>query len=139
MLNTVAMADDYFSDNYFGADAWAALMVKQKEMLIGTAEIDISMALRSELDPAVVIHTERPYTPVQMAVFEWALYLHKNKEKIAKKMNSTNAGLASIEVDGVGKETYATSKGTSWYMNCLWSSRAGQFLSMIERDVRIIR
>ena len=141
MLNTVAMADDYFSDNFFGYEYWSALTDQQKQVLIATAEIDIAVALRSELDPAVVVHTEKPYTPVQMAVFEWALYLHKNKDRLAKKLHSTTAGLASIEVDGVGKETYATSSGhgDTQYMRCLWGSRAGQFLSLIEQDVRIIR
>lgn len=141
MLNTLTMADDYFSTNFFGSEAWAALTDPQKQVLIETAEIDVSMALRSELDPAVVIHTQKPYTSVQMAVFEWALYLHINKARLAKKMNSTNAGLTSIEVDGVGKETYSTTSGNgdSQYMRCLWNSRAGQFLSMIQQDVRIIR
>jgi hypothetical protein len=140
MLNTVAMADDYFSTNYYGAEAWASLSETQKEMLIETAEIDVSMALNSDLDPDLVVHTEKPYTPVQMAVFEWALYIHTNKAKLAKKLNSTNTGLASIEVDGVGKETYSTSHSHgSAYLNCLWGSRAGQFLALVERDVRIIR
>lgn len=140
MLNTVAMADDYFSTNYFGAAAWISIPQSEKELLIETAENDVSMALSCDLDPAVVIHTEKPYTPVQMAVFEWALYLYNNKTKIAKKLNSTSAGLASIEVDGVGKETYSGKGLTgSWYLDWLWASRAGQFLLMIERDVRIIR
>jgi hypothetical protein len=140
MLNTVAMADDYFSTNYFGAASWIGITQTEKELLIETAENDVSMALSCDLDPDVVIHTEKPYTPVQMAIFEWALYLHNNKTKIVKKLNSTSSGLASIEVDGVGKETY-TGKGQtgSWYLDCLWSSRAGQFLSLIKRDVRIIR
>ena len=30
MLNTVAMADDYFSTNYFGADTWSAISVEEK-------------------------------------------------------------------------------------------------------------
>ena len=140
MFNTVAMADDYFSTNYFGADTWSAISAEEKEQLIAHAENDVSVALRSELDPDLVIHTEKPYTPVQMAVFEWALYIYNNKAKLAKKLNSTNAGLASIEVDGVGKETYSTSRGFGdAYFNCLWGSRAGQYLSLIERDVRIIR
>ena len=84
MINTVAMADDYFSDNYFGADAWSALTVKQKEMLIGTAEIDISMALRSELDPAVVIRKDH------IPPYKW-LYLNglctciKTRKRLPKK------------------------------------------------------
>jgi hypothetical protein len=66
--------------------------------------------------------------------------LQERKEKLAKKRNNTNVGLASIEVDGVGKETYANSSGGhDAYMSCLWASPAGQFLSLIERDVRIIR
>lgn len=139
MLNTITMADDYFSTNYFGAEAWAKLTAEQKTMLITTAETDVSTALRSELDPAVV-HTEKPYTPVQMAIFEWALFLHTNKARLAKKLNSTSVGVASVEVDGVGKETYTnTSKGRTWYLDCLWGSRAGQFLALVERDVRIIR
>lgn len=139
MLNTVEMADDYFSTNYFGSEAWAKLTTEQKIQLISTAEIDVAAALKSELDPAMVISAGQPYTYVQMAMFEWALYLHTNKAKLLKKLNSTNAGLASVEVDGVGKETYSSTKGSSWYISCLWASRAGQFLSMIERDVRIIR
>lgn len=134
------MADDYFSTNYFGADTWLAIPVQEKERLIAHAENDISVALRSELDPTVVIHTEKPYTPVQMAVFEWALYIYNNKAKLAKKLNSTSAGLASIEVDGIGKETYATATGHSdAYLNCLFGSSAGRYLALIERDVRIIR
>lgn len=139
MLNTIAMADDYFSDSYFGADVWSKLTEDQKSVLIATAEIDVSMALGSPLDPTVVIHTEKPYTPVQMAVFEWCLYLHLNKAKLVKKLNSTTTGLASVEVEGVGRETYHTTGNRSWYYDCLWKSRAGQFLSLIERDVRIIR
>ena len=140
MFNTIAMADDYFSTNYFGAETWATLSMEQKTMLIEQAELDVSVALNSDLDPAVVVRTEKPYTPVQMAVFEWALYLHTNKDKLRKKRNSTNAGLTSIEVEGVGKETYSGRGHTGFsYLDCLWGSTAGQFLSLIDRSGRIIR
>ena len=140
MLNSVTMADDYFSTNYFGAAQWISVPQADKAMLIETAENDISVALSCDLDPTVVVHQEKPYTCVQKAIFEWALYLHNNKEKLRKRMNSASTGLASIEVDGVGKETYTGSGKTgSWYTDCIWSSRAGQFLSLVQREVRIIR
>lgn len=140
MLNTVAMADEYFSTNYFGAAKWIAIPQDEKPLLIETAENDVSMALSCDLDPSVVIRTESPYTCVQKAIFEWALYLHSNKAKLLKKLNSTSSGIASIEVDGVGKETYTNSVRTgSWYTDCIWSSRAGQFLALVDRDVRIVR
>jgi hypothetical protein len=133
------MADDYFSHNFYGSDVWETIPVEKKEMLIETAENDISMALKSPIDSEAAFHSEKPYTCVQMAVFEWALYLHNNKAKLLKKLNSTTAGLASVEVDGIGKETYTSTGTTSWYFDCLFRSRAGQFLSLIHRDVRIIR
>lgn len=141
MLNTVDMADDYFSTNYFGAEEWAALTVQEKQMLIEWAENDVTMALRSDLDPSVVIRMEKPYTLVQKAIFEWALYIHRNKSKLIRKMNNTSAGVISVEVDGVGKETYATTKrfGDTQYMSCFWDSRAGQLLSLIDQDIRIVR
>ena len=140
MLNTITMADDYFSTNYFGREAWDALSIEQKTILIEQAELDVSVALNSGLDPAMVIRMEKPYTPVQMAIFEWALYLHTNKEKLRKKRNSASTGLASIEVEGVGKETYSGKGHTGFsYLDCLWGSTAGQFLSLIDRSGRIIR
>lgn len=140
MLNTVAMADDYFSTNYYGAAQWIAVPEDAKDMLIATAEEDIAMALSCELDPSIAIHTEKPYTCIQKAIFEWALYLYANKSKLLKRLNSTSTGISSVEVDGIGKETY-TGKGKTgdWYTDCIWNSRAGQFLSMIQREVRIIR
>lgn len=140
MLNTIAMADDYFSTNFFGADKWSSIDNSTKELLIETAEIDVSTALRCELDPEWAIALEKPYTPVQMAVFEWALYLHVNKNKITRLMAGKSMGVESVEVEGIGKETYNASKAnTGWYYAMMLNSRAGQFLNMIQRDVRIIR
>lgn len=139
MLNTVEMADTYFATNYFNRDKWKALSTEDKAMLIESAEIDVSMALRCELDPSWAIRTEKPFTPVQMAVFEWAIYLYINKDKLQRRLNSTRREVESVEVEGVGKEVYANAGDNYWYLDCLWSSRAGQFLSMIDRDVRIVR
>jgi hypothetical protein len=76
-----------------------------------------------------------------MAVFEWALYLNTNKNQITRRMAGKGLGVESVEVEGVGKETYGktSSASTGWYYTMMMSSRAGQFLSLIERDVRIIR
>lgn len=140
MLNTVAMADDYFSTNFFGADAWGAISSTTKELLLETAEIDVSAALRCELEAEWAVALEKPYTPVQMAVFEWALHLHTNKTQITRRMAGKSLGVESVEVEGVGKETYGTSSAnTGWYYTMMMNSRAGQFLRLIQRDVRIIR
>lgn len=141
MLNTVAMADDYFSTNFFGADKWSSIDNSTKELLIETAEIDVSTALRCELDPEWAIALEKPYTPVQMAVFEWALHLHTNKNQITRRMAGKSLGVESVEVEGIGKETYGAgaSANMGWYYSMMMNSRAGQFLNMIQRDVRIIR
>jgi hypothetical protein len=141
MLNTVAMADDYFSTNFFGAKQWTAIDNATKEILIATAETDVSVALRCELDPEWAIAQQKPYTPIQMAVFEWALFIYTNSNRITRRMAGKGLGLESVEVDGVGKETYATgaSANMGWYYSMMMDSRAGQFLNAIQRDVRIVR
>ena len=141
MLNTVDMADIYFSTNYFGAEDWAKLSSEQKTLLIETAENDVSAALGVALDPAVCVHTEPPYTPIQKAVFEWALYMHKYKATLTKLVNASMSSIASVEVEGIGKETYVNQRksNSNAYIACLMASRAGQFLSLIQRDTRITR
>lgn len=58
MLNTVEMADAYFSKNFFYKDAWAELDVPTKEVLINTAENDVNAYLRSQdIDINVVYNT----------------------------------------------------------------------------------
>lgn len=141
MLNTVTMADDYFRTNYFGADKWSAIEYNTKELLVATAEADVATALRCELDPSWAIAPTSPYTPVQMAIFEWALYLHDNKNQISRRMAGKGFGLESVEVEGIGKETYGSGSSArmGWYYSMMMTSRAGQFLNMIQRDVRVVR
>lgn len=58
MLNTVEMADAYFSKNFFYKDVWAELDVPTKEVLINTAENDVNAYLRSQdIDINVVYNT----------------------------------------------------------------------------------
>ena len=141
MLNTVAMADDYFRTNFFGADKWASIDTDTKELLLETAEMNVSTALRCSLEPEWAIAPEKPYTPIQLAIFEWALYIYTNKKKIERRMEGKGLGVESVEVEGVGKETYGASKKASfgWQYSMMMESPAGQFLRLIERDVRIIR
>ena len=140
MLNTTAMADDYFSTNYFGNEAWAGLSEETKVLVLSTAEIDVAAALRCDLDASWAVAPSAPYTNVQKAIFEWALYLQQNKSQIMRRMAGKSLGVESVEVEGVGKETYTTtSSNIGWYYSMMMNSRAGQFLRLITNDIWIVR
>ena len=144
MINTVEMADDYFSTNFMNKDAWEALDTTTKELLIETAENDINAVLCTQNIDSNVISTTKPYTPYQMAVFEWAVYMNTNKAKLNQITNTRIFGATSIRVDGIGEEEYAEANASVGATNgvitsIIKNSPAGKYLGMIYRDVRIIR
>ena len=144
MINTVEMADDYFSTNFMNKDAWEALDTATKELLIETAENDINAVLCTQNIDSSVISTTKPYTPYQMAVFEWAVYMTTNKARLTQLTNNRVFGATSVRVDGIGEEEYASAmagSGTSSNVitSLILNSPAGKYLGMIYRDVRIIR
>lgn len=138
MLNTVAMADDYFSTNLFGKDLWSAISSSDKELALETSENDVNAVLGTSDINEEVIFSEKPYSPYQMAVFEWACYLHTNKKQINRVVSDRMSGVSAVEVDGIGKETYGTSSRNG-YSDMIYKSHAGKFLNMIMCNSRIIR
>lgn len=144
MNNTVEMADDYFSTNFMNKDTWMALDTTTKEILIETAENDINAVLCTQNIDSSVIRSAKPYTAYQMAVFEWAAYMNTNKSKINQITNTRVFGATSVRVDGIGEEEYAEANtlggaSTSVLTSIIKNSPAGKYISMIYRDVRIIR
>lgn len=142
MLSTVETADDYFSINFMGKDAWAAIADEDKALVLETAENDINSYLMAIYVDSGAVKGEKPYTPYQVAIFEWALYLYQNKAKIVSMVNERVGGATTIAVDGIGRNTYAQatgSRGSDPYNATIMNSNAGRFLRMIYPDVRILR
>lgn len=144
MLNTVEMADDYFSTNFMNRDVWNKISAEDKAILIETAENDINAALRTSNIDSNVISQSKPYTAYQVAVFEWAVYMYTNKAKLNQITNNRIFGATSVTVDGIGRETYVSGTGNSGnnggaIISVIKNSPAGKYLGMICQDVRIIR
>lgn len=140
MLNTVEMADAYFAKNLFGKAKWEALTEGNKELVLETAENDVNAYLKTfRIDPNV-IKTVSPFSVYQMAVFEWALFLSENKDDIKNFMKQKGYGLTSTEVTGVGKEAYSIgSYRRPAYHTLMLQSRAGQYLSALQHEYKVIR
>lgn len=144
MLNTVEMADDYFSTNFMNRDVWNKISAEDKAILIETAENDINAALRTSNIDSNVIRQSKPYTAYQSAVFEWAVYMYTNKAKLNQITNNRIFGATSVTVDGIGRETYVSGTGNNGnsggaIISVIKNSPAGRYLGMICQDVRIIR
>lgn len=140
MLNTVEMADTYFSTNLFGKAKWEALTEENKALVLATAENDVNAYLKTFNVDSEVIKTESPFSVYQMAVFEWALFISQNLTKIEAFMAQKGFGITSTEVSGVGKEAYSLgSSSRPSYYTLMIQSRAGQYLNAIPNDFRIIR
>lgn len=144
MLNTVEMADDYFSTNFMNRDVWNKISAEDKAILIETAENDINAALRTSNIDSNVISQNKPYTAYQAAVFEWAVYMYTNKAKLNQITNNRIFGATSVTVDGIGRETYVSGTGNNGnsggaIISVIKNSPAGKYLGMICQDVRIIR
>lgn len=144
MLNTVEMADDYFSTNFMNRDVWNKISAEDKAILIETAENDINAALRTSNIDSKVISQSKPYTAYQAAVFEWAVYMYTNKAKLNQITNNRIFGATSVTVDGIGRETYVSGTGNGGnnggaIISVIKNSPAGKYLGMICQDVRIIR
>jgi len=142
MLSTVETANDYFSTNFMGKDAWAAIADEDKALVLETAENDINAYLMAIYVDSGAVKVEKPYTPYQVAIFEWALYLYQNKAKIVSMVNERVGGATTIAVDGIGRNTYSQATGTREpdpYTLTIMNSNAGRFLKMIYPDVRILR
>jgi hypothetical protein len=141
MLVTVTEADDYFSTNYFSADAWEAIDDDTKELLLETAENDINTYLRTTDVHEDCVVTEKPYTPYQLAIFEWALYLYSHKTEVESAMQNNAFGATAIQVDGIGRNEYNnySSQNQDAYNTIIKKSSAGRYLNMFYTDTRIIR
>lgn len=143
MLNTVAMADDYFSTNFMGRDEWNKVSAEDKPILLETAENDINAVLGTSNVYPDIINQSKPYTAYQMAVFEWAVYMYTNRSKLNQITNNRIFGATSITVEGVGRETYVSGTGGNTgggtIISVIKNSPAGKYLNMIYQDLRIIR
>lgn len=140
MLNTVEMADTYFSTNLFGKTKWEALTTENKELVLATAENDVNAYLKTFNVDSNVVKITSPFSVYQMAVFEWALFLSSNSTKIEKFMEQKGYGITSAEVSGVGKEAYSLgSSSRPAYHTLMVQSRAGQYLNAIPNEFRILR
>lgn len=140
MLNTVEMADSYFATSFLSASAWEAIDDDDKTLLLETAERDINAYLQTNNIDEDVINAESPFTPYQTAIFEWALYLYKNKDVIEVLINDKGIGVSEIQIDGIGKEVYSNSKKPAdAYNSMIERCPAGRFLRMIYPDRRIVR
>lgn len=141
MLNTIEMANDYFSTNFYNKTFWATISDDDKTLLLETAENDINAYLGTvEIDESV-INEVKPYTAYQLAVFEWAVFISKNKDLIESNITERAMGLNSVTVEGVGTETKAqtSSKYDDVFRSMISKSPASKYLKMIYKDVRILR
>lgn len=140
-LNTVAMADDYFEYNYMSGDIWEAIPTTTKACLIITAERDILSYLRTFTVDEGIINEAQPYTSFQMAVFEWAVYLHSNKDLVSKNIADKSLNISTVSIDGIGRETRGntSSKYMDTYNDMIARSPAARYLAMIYKDYRIIQ
>lgn len=140
-LNTVSMADDYFSYDYMSGDVWDKIPSNTRYRLIATAEKDIIAYLKASGVDGSVINEEAPYTPFQMAVFEWAVYMYSNKDMITRNVAEKSLNVSTIAIDGIGRETKGSTsrKYMDTYNDMIARSPAARYLAMIYQDRRVIR
>ena len=140
---TVESADTYFSTNFLYKEAWEVTPFEDKFNALNTAEGDIYAFLRVEEDnvsPCAFAEIP-PFTALQKAIFEWAMYLYKNKDMIIKTVESRAYGISTTQVEGLGRETQGnmSKRYMDAYTDIIGRSPAAKFLSTIKRDVRLVR
>lgn len=147
MQVTVASADLYFSANFFGKDSWAAISASDKALLLATAETDILnyLCIQEEV-PAEAYPEEAPFSWLQCAIFEWALFICSNKVQIAAKLQSgtVSSDVSAVQVDGLGREErgrYAErqSANNNSYLDLIRNSPAGRYLVKAPTVTQIVR
>jgi len=142
MTITVASANEYFTSNFLRKAEWELIPAEDIESLLATAEEDIiTYLMASEVDADSYADTA-PFTPLQKAIFEWALFLYTNKTAISAVTSKIVTGASRIKVDEVGEEQYPESssiKRLDSYNYMISTSPAARFLRAIPKDVRIIR
>lgn len=140
-FSTVQSADIYFSTNFMSRDAWMIIPIEDKGLVLETAESDILAYLRVEAASPCAFAEEPPFTALQKAIFEWAMYLYKNKDKIAQTVESKSYGISTVQVEGLGRETRGNlgKRYMDTYNDIIARSPAARFLSVIERTANLVR
>lgn len=147
MQITVTSADAYFSTNFFGKDSWSAISPTDKALILATAETDILTYLSVQEEvPEEAYPEEAPFSWLQCAIFEWALFIHGNKPQIAAKLQSgaVSADVSAVQVDGLGREErgrYSQKQPptTNGYLDLIRNSPAGRYLVQAPTVVQIVR
>jgi len=140
-FSTVQSADVYFSTNFMSKDAWTVIPADDKNIVLETAESDIFAYLRVEEVSPCAFAEEPPFTVLQKAIFEWAVYLYKNKDRIAQAVESKSYGISTVQVEGLGRETRGNlgKRYMDTYNDIIARSPAARFLNALGRTVNLAR